>query len=161
MSKSISKNGFVFFLILNVFWSISSFAQTDIVGEWKTKDIIGYANVAEYSLTKVEEINYGRRLTFKSDGAFFCDTSVKCLNDCFVFTSGTYKQVDNDHIQLIVKDAHFVGLTCKMKNLSKEDIIKDLGVFYIYKEGETIRLVPSNGILEDDKKISLADPNKR
>ncbi|GAA3780310.1 hypothetical protein [Flavobacterium ginsengiterrae] len=158
MLKSISKNGFVFFLILNAFWSISSFSQTDLVGEWKTKDIIGYTDLTEFSLTKEKEANYACRLTFKSDGTFFCDVPVKCLNDCFVFTSGTYVQVDNNHIHLIVKDAHFVGLTCKMKNLSKEDIVKDLGVFYIHKDGETIRLIPSSGILEDNKKVSLVDP---
>ncbi|MHC0447403.1 hypothetical protein ACWA1F_18485 [Flavobacterium sp. 3-218] len=137
--------------------SISSFAQSNIVGEWKTKDIIGYTDVAEYSLTKEKEANYGRSLTFKSDGTFFCGAPVKCLNDCFVFTSGTYVQVDTNHVHLIVKDAHFVGLTCKMKNLSKEDVIKDLGVFYIHKEEETIRLIPSNGVLDDDKKVSLVD----
>ncbi|WDF62773.1 hypothetical protein [Flavobacterium sp. KACC 22763] len=158
MAKSISKNGLVFFLILNAFLLMPSFAQTNIVGEWKTKDIIGYADVAEFSLTKVEEINYGHRLTFKSDGTFFCDTPVKCLNDCFVFTSGTYKQVDSDHIQLIVKDVHFVGLTCRIKNLNKEDIIRDLGFFYIHKEGETIRLIANNGILKDHEKLSLVYP---
>ncbi len=157
MSKSIIKNRVFFFLILNAFLSLPSFAQTDLIGEWKTNGVIGYTDVAEFSLTKVEGINYGCRLTFKLDGTFFCDTPVKCLNDCFVFTSGTYKQIDNDHIQLIVKDVHFVGLTCRMKNLNKEDIIKDLGIFYIYKEGEAIRFIPSNGVLEDDKKVFLAD----
>ncbi|UPZ15952.1 hypothetical protein [Flavobacterium humidisoli] len=154
MSKSLIKNGVAIFLILNVFLSMSSFAQTDIVGEWKTNDIIGYTDVAEYSLTKVKEANYGRRLTFKLDGIFFCDAPVQCLNDCFVFTSGTYTQVDNDHIHLIVKDAHILGLNCGMKQIKKEGIVKDLGIFYIYKEGDSIRLIPSNGVLDDNKKVS-------
>ncbi|MET3027682.1 hypothetical protein ABXT06_13470 [Flavobacterium sp. UW10123] len=144
-------------LFLGLFFSISSFAQSDIVGKWETRDIIGYSDVLEYSLLKEKRQNNGRNVTFKPDGTFFCDASVKCLNDCFIFTYGTYTHIDNEHIQLIVKDAHFVGLTCKMKKLSKENIVRDLGVFYIYKEGETIRLIPSNGILEDDKRVSLLD----
>ncbi|WP_369014224.1 hypothetical protein [Flavobacterium anhuiense] len=145
-------------LFLGLFISVSSFAQSDIVGKWETRDIIGYSDVLEYSLVKDKQQNNGRSITFKQDGTFFCDAPVKCLNDCFVFTFGTYKQVDSDHIQLIVKDAHFIGLTCKMKNLNKEDIIRDLGFFYINKEGETIRLIPNNKVLKDAEKLSMVYP---
>lgn len=156
MAEIFGKNKILLFL--GLFISVSSFAQSDIVGKWETRDIIGYSDVLEYSLVKDKQQSNSRSVTFKPDGTFFCDASVKCLNDCFVFTSGTYKQVDSDHIQLIVKDVHFIGLTCKMKNLNKEDIIRDLGFFYIHKEGEAIRLIPNSEVLQDDKKVSLAYP---
>lgn len=52
---------------------------------------------------------------------------------------------------MIVEDVRFVGLYCGMQKIKKKDIIKDLGIFYIYKEGDKIRLIPSNGVLQDDK----------
>lgn len=69
MFKSTNKNKYVF-LILNVFLSLHSFAQTDIAGKWETKDIIGYSDVVEYSLLKKEEAIYGRCVTFTLDGIF-------------------------------------------------------------------------------------------
>ncbi|WP_134150631.1 hypothetical protein [Flavobacterium sp. 270] len=151
MSKSVSNYKTVFFLILNIFFSIISFAQADIVGKWKTKDIIGYTNVKEYSLSKEKEPNYGRRLTFKLDGTFLSNEPIQCPNGCTVFTSGTYALDDNDHIRIIVEDVRFVGFYCGMQRSHKEEYVKDLGVFYIYKEGDSIRLIPSNGVLQDDK----------
>ncbi len=151
MSKSIIKNRIFFFLILNVFLSISSFAQSDIVGKWETRDIIGYTDVAEYSLIKEKEPDSGRTVTFNLDGTFSSGETMQCLTGCFAFTSGTYAIVDNDHIHLIVEDVRFVGLTCGMNKRQKEDFIKDLGVFYIYKEGDKIRLIPSSGVLQDDR----------
>lgn len=151
MSQSVRKIQAIFCLILNVFFTISAFAQIDISGKWKTKDILGYSQVKEYSLTKAEEPIYGRRLTFNLDGTFLSDESNECLNGCTVFTSGTYALVDNDHVRIIVEDVRFVGFYCGMQRSHKEEYIKDLGVFYIYKKGNSIRLIPSNGILEDDK----------
>ncbi|PWB23840.1 hypothetical protein [Flavobacterium sp. HTF] len=151
MFKTTHKNKYVFYLILNVFLSIPSFAQIDIAGKWKTNDIVGYTDVAEYSLIKEKEPNFGRRLTFRLDGTFLCDESIQCLNGCFIFTSGTYALVDNDHIHMIVENVRFVGLDCGRQKSHKEDIIRDLGIFYIYKEGDSIRLIPSNAVLQDDK----------
>lgn len=73
MPKSIVKNRMFFFLVLNVFLAISSFAQTDIVGKWRIKHIIGYTDVVEYSLIKEKEPIYGRSLTFRLDGTFLSD----------------------------------------------------------------------------------------
>ncbi|WP_035650122.1 hypothetical protein [Flavobacterium sp. ASV13] len=142
------------FLFLSFFLSISSFAQINIVGEWKTKDVIGYTDVAEYSLIKSKSAqnNYGRRLMFKLDGTFLCDEPIECPNGCSVFTSGTYTVVDEDHIRMIVENIRFVGFYCGGKKSQLGDVSKDLGIFYVYKEKEdVIRLIPSNGILQEDK----------
>ncbi|MBE8727882.1 hypothetical protein [Flavobacterium hungaricum] len=151
MSRSIRKIQIVFCLILNLFFAVSAFAQIDIAGKWETKDVLGYSDVKEYSLTKAKESSYGRFLTFKLDGTFLSDESIKCLNGCNVFTSGTYVLVDNEHVRIIVEDVRFVGFYCGMQRSDEEEYIKDLGVFYIYREGDSIRLIPSNGILQDDK----------
>lgn len=151
MFKLLHKNKDVLFLILNIFLIIPSFAQTDISGKWKIKTIIGYTDVTEYTLIKEKEPVYGNRLTFRLDGTFLRDESIECLNGCAVFTSGTYVLVDNDHIHMVVEDVQFAGLYCGMQKTKKKDIIKDLGIFYIYRDGNTIRLIPSNGILKDDK----------
>lgn len=138
-------------LFLGLFLSMPGFAQSDIVGKWETRDIIGYSDVVEYSLLKGKEQNDGRSVTFNLDGTFSCGETMQCVTDCFVFTSGTYAMIGNDHIHLIVENVRFVGSTCGMKKTQKENFIKDLGVFYIYKEGTAIRLVPSSGDLKDDK----------
>lgn len=137
-------------LFFGLFFSVSSFAQSGIAGKWETKDIIGYSNAVEYSLIKEKQQNNGRSVTFNLDGTFSCGETMQCLSDCFVFTAGTYAMIGNDHIHLIVEDIRFVGLLCGMKKTQKEDF-KDLGVFYIYKEGDAIRLIPSNGVLQEDK----------
>jgi len=151
MSKSAVKNNVFFFLILNVILSIPSFAQSDILGKWETSDVIGYADATEYSLVKEKQQNYGSNMAFNFDGTFLCEERMECLNDCFVSTSGTYAMIDSDHVHIIVEDIHFAGLTCGTKGKQKEDFIKDLGVFYVYKEGDKICLIPSNGVLQDDK----------
>lgn len=138
-------------LFLGLFLSIPSFAQSDIVGKWETKDIIGYTNAIEYSLIKGKQENVGRSVTFNLDGTFSCGETMQCFTGCFAFTSGTYAMVDNDHIHLIMEDIRFVGFTCGMKKTQKKDFIKDLGIFYIYKEGDTIRLIPSSGNFQDDR----------
>lgn len=150
MFKSTNKNKYVF-LILNVFLSLHSFAQTDIAGKWETQDIIGYSDVVEYSLLKKETSIYGRHATFSLDGTFSSNELIGCPNGCSVLTSGTYELVDNDHIHIIVENVRFFGLYCGMIRSDKKDIIKDLGIFYIHKDANLIRLIPSNGILQDDK----------
>lgn len=76
---------------------------------------------------------------------------MECPNGCSVLTSGTYELVDNDHIHIIVENVRLVGLYCGMTTLDKKNIIKDLGIFYIHKDANLIRLIPSNGVLQDDK----------
>lgn len=150
MTEIFHKNKILLFL--GLFLSMSTFAQVaGIEGEWGTNDIIGYSNVIEYSLVKEKSQSYSRSITFNADGRFSCGETMKCLNGCSVFTAGTYAMIGNDHIRLIVEEVRFVGLTCGMKKTQKEDFIKDLGVFYIYKEGNSIRLIPSCGNLQDDK----------
>lgn len=132
-ATGLKKHVIILFLI---FFPSMFFAQNVIVGKWKTKDVIGYGDKAIYTLIKEKESNYGRYVIFNLDGTFLCNEIVKCLDDCFVSISGTYTVIDNDCIHMNVDDVCFYGSMCEMKKRNKEDIIKDLGVFYIKKEGD-------------------------
>nr|WP_294785418.1 hypothetical protein [uncultured Flavobacterium sp.] len=127
-------------------------AQNTIEGKWIAKNIIGYTDLTTYSLVKEKEPNNGYSVTFNLDGTFSSAQTMQCLNDCFVSASGTYTLIDNDHLRMIVENVRSVGLLCGMKKINKKELIRDLGVFYIYKEGENaIQLIPSNGNLQEDK----------
>ncbi|WP_196216489.1 hypothetical protein [Flavobacterium sp. LC2016-01] len=138
-------------MIVTMFVSIGSYAQINIVGIWSTKEIIGLNNVLEYSLKEQKTRDFGRYLTFRDDGTFLSDEYGECLSGCSVFTSGNYKIIDSYHININVQKVHYSGVTCGMMKVDESEVIKDLGIFYIYKEEGSIRLISSNGILQDDK----------
>lgn len=139
-------------LFLGLFLSMSISAQVaNIEGEWSTKDIIGYSDVFEYSLIKEKQPNEGRSVTFNLDGKFSCGEPMICPNGCSVYTSGSYAIVDNDHINMVVENVRFVGFYCGNLRVQHENKSKDLGVFYIHKEGDAVRLIPSSGNLQDDR----------
>ncbi|MNK42233.1 hypothetical protein D3C87_609150 [compost metagenome] len=150
MAEIFHKNKILLFL--GWFLSISASAQVvSIEGEWSTKDIIGYSNVFEYSLIKEKQPNEGRSVIFSLDGTFSCGEPMICPNGCSVYTSGSYKMVDNDHIRMVVENVRFVGFYCGNLRAQQENKSKDLGVFYIYKEGDAVRLIPSKGDFQKDR----------
>ncbi len=151
MSKSAGNYKTVFFLILNIFFSITSFAQIDIAGKWYTNRILGFPYVEEYSLIEQTDHNFGYSLTLKLDGTFSSDDRPECGNGSAISTSGTYALIDDYHIRIIVEHEGCFGLMCGDVKEYKSEYVKDLGIFYIYKEGNSIRLIPSNGVLQDDK----------
>ncbi|MCY1454966.1 hypothetical protein D9M71_720660 [compost metagenome] len=59
--------------------------------------------------------------------------------------------VDNDHIRMVVENVRFVGFYCGNLRAQQENKSKDLGVFYIYKEGDAVRLIPSKGDFQKDR----------
>ncbi|MDW8849140.1 hypothetical protein SD960_03480 [Flavobacterium sp. MMLR14_040] len=150
MSKSILKNKVVL-LFVNLFFSMISFSQTNMVGRWEVREPIGVRDMEEYSLVRQEKRVYGNALILTQDGMFFNEDIVPCLNGSSVLPSGTYTLIDDYHIRFIVEDVHLQGLYAGMLEIKTSDIIKDLGVFYIYKEENSIRLIKSNGVLQDDK----------
>ncbi|AWK02884.1 hypothetical protein HYN56_01105 [Flavobacterium crocinum] len=150
MTEIFRKNKILLFLGLILPLSVSA-QVVNIEGEWSTKDIIGYSNVFEYSLMKEKQPSEGRSITFSLDGTFSCGEPMICPNGCSVYTSGSYRMVDNDHIQMIVQNVRFVGFYCGNLRTQKENNSKDLGVFYIYKEGDAVRLIPSSGNLQEDR----------
>lgn len=150
MSTSILKNKVVF-LLISLFFSIISIAQTNMVGRWGVKQAIGFRDVDEYSLVEQKKRDYGHALILNQDGTFYNEDVVPCLSGSSVLPSGTYALIDDYHIRFIVEDVDFQGFTSGMLQIKKSDLIRDLGIFYIYKEENSIRLIKSNGVLQDDK----------
>ncbi len=151
MLKSILNFKIIVFLLFNMFLPVVSYSQINMVGIWKTKEIIGLNNVVEYCLVQQKNKTFGRFLALKIDGTFSSYDLEECLSGCSVSTSGTYKIIDDCHISMNVQKVGYSGLTCGMMKVDGSQIIKDLGVFYVFVEENSIRLIPSNGILQDDK----------
>lgn len=145
----LKKQIIILFLILfpNLF-----LAQNALEGRWMAKNLIGSTNTTTFSLVKEKEPNYGYSVSFNLDGTFSSGEAILCINGCSVSTSGTYTLIGNKHVRIMVNDVHLVGLTCGMSKTNNKKLIRDLGVFYIYKDGQdAIELIPSNGNLQEDE----------
>jgi hypothetical protein len=149
ISKSIMKNNLVF-LFLSIFFSVFSNAQTNIYGTWNINKIIGVGDYKEYALVAEKQFSCGNNVKLNLDGTFESRYSAPCGNDCFTSSSGRFIMIDDAHIRFIVADIHFSGW-CGEQLKSESDLNRDLGIFYIYKDSKSIRLIESNGILEDDE----------
>ncbi|MDR1877845.1 MAG: hypothetical protein LBQ84_09505 [Flavobacteriaceae bacterium] len=133
---------------------ISNFvlAQTkhDLEGLWIIDEIIGLYTVDEYNLSKVSEQDaskgwvYGKSITF-SDGTFNSHYSAECGNDCFPSSKGTFKMVNNTHIQLKLKLVEIRG-GCPH---SRDSNHRDLGIFLIKKLENGYRLIRSSSTESD------------
>lgn len=148
-SKSIMKNNLVF-LFMSILFSVFSNAQTNIYGTWNVNKIIGVGDYKEYALVAERQFLYGNNVRLNLDGTFESRYSALCGNDCFKSSSGRFIMIDDAHIRFIVADIHFWGW-CGEQLKSESDLNRDLGIFYIYKDSKSIRLIESNGVLEDDK----------
>lgn len=148
MFKSISKNKVAVLLIL--FFSIVSNAQINMFGDWRIDNIIGISDIKEYSMVKQEESNRsGHLLTLNLDGTFISRNLPSCGNDTFLNTFGNFILIDDTHIRFILQQTSSRNYN-KVHNL-ESDLSRDLGIFYIYKDSKSVRLIASNGVLEDDK----------
>jgi len=142
-------NKLVLILVFS-FLPTSVIAQIKIYGNWEIGNLIGLNDVDEYSMVKQKEFSLGNSLTLNLDGTFSSGYSAKCGNDCFQNTSGRFIFIDEVHIRFILEDIHFSGF-CGSNLKTESELNRDLGIFYIYKEANSIRLIKSNGILQDDK----------
>lgn len=131
----------VFILFLTQF----IYAQ-DIVGKhWYINAIIGgdMQNTQAFTLSKVvlntkNQFLYGNSIIFNDNNTFSCSYSAPCGNDCFPSSTGTFKMIDDKHIQLFVIEYDQQG-DCESKHI---ELNKDLGIYYILNESdEIIKLV--------------------
>lgn len=134
--------------IMIVFFFHNSYSQ-NIFGEyWRVNEIIGQdnENTQEYILHKIDKNNkyslYGTKIIFNPDNSFTCDYSAKCGNDCFPSSFGTYKIIDNKHINLFVKVFEQSG-DCDSK---KNRLNLDMGKYFIsQKSDKVVKLIKSDG----------------
>jgi len=148
MTKLILKNKFVF-LLISVLFSVTVNAQTNIFNTWRISNLIGFRDLNEYSMVAMGEDHWGYMLILNHDGTFISRNLPECGNDFSRNVSGSFMLVDDSHIRFILKKTSYSSLN-KNDNSESEATV-DLGIFYIYKEANSIRLIKSNGILQDDK----------
>lgn len=140
----------VFLLLISMFFSVVSYAQVNLIGTWTIDNLIGIRDLKEYSLVAEKELSFGNNLSLELDGTFSSEYLAECLKDCFASTSGRFIRIDDTHIRFILVNTHYRGW-CGKDSKSESDLNKDLGIFYIYKDSGSVRLIESNGILQDDK----------
>ncbi|MET3020971.1 hypothetical protein [Flavobacterium hydatis] len=127
----------------------------NIFGEkWNISEIIGQDTkyTQEYTLSKIDQSdnNYvmqGTKISFDKDNTFNCLYSARCGNDCFPSSVGTYKIIDNKHINLFVKEFRQTGF-CEHKKIA---LNLNLGQYYISQKSDTIiKLIKSDGNIFQD-----------
>lgn len=148
MTKLILKNKFVF-LLISVLFSVTVNAQTNIFNTWRISNLIGFRDLNEYSMVAMGEDRWGYMLILNHDGTFISRNLPECGNDFSRNVSGNFMLVDDSHIRFILKKTSYSSLN--KNNNSESEATVDLGIFYIYKGANSIRLIKSNGILQDDK----------
>ena len=97
---------------------ITCFAQSDISNFWVYGDgTRGISNVIndkddsyviykdEIEDSDISSPRHGPILFLNTDGTFFSTTTSECGNDCFYHSSGTFKKIDETHIQLQIKES--------------------------------------------------------
>lgn len=126
-----------------------------LVGYWKIKEFIWNTSKNEYTLyehRKVEKAGYGNRIQFNEDGTFRCSYSAPCGNDCFPFSSGNYRILDNNYIEIIVNYISQDGF-CEEIN---EEGNWNLGNYYMYfGNGGICKLVKSSNTIDVDKQKAI------
>ncbi|AWK04002.1 hypothetical protein HYN56_07060 [Flavobacterium crocinum] len=135
--------------------SSSIYSQNLLNEYWNISEIIGQdtINTGEFTLQRKDKTDqyysrYGMKIIFNKDNSLACNYSAPCGNDCFPSSIGTYKMIDQKHINLFVKEFQQFG-DCESKNI-KLDL--NLGNYYISKQSDkTIKLIKSNGDLSQDK----------
>lgn len=132
------------------------FSQNSIIGKWRINHLIGYEARSEeyiahneyqlYLQDKRQNFSYGNNVVFNADGKFASGYSAPCGNDCFPLTAGKFKFIDDNHVSFYL-DSIFVFGDCKHLKLFPK---KELGIYYVSKQDNVIKLIKSNGNLSDD-----------
>ena len=121
---------------------ITCFAQSEISNFWEYGDgSRGISTVINdqddsYMIIKDKiEGSFVPILYLKADGTFYSTTTSECGNDCFYHSSGTFKKIDETHIQLQIKESGQAGL-CRDGSITNTEP-RDLGIFEIktYEDG--------------------------
>ena len=90
---------------------ITCFAQSEISNFWEygtrgISEVINDKNDSYWiSRDLIQEPSYGSYLNLNADGTFDSWNSAECGNDCFYHSNGTFKKIDETHIQLQIKES--------------------------------------------------------
>ena len=121
---------------------ITCFAQGEISnfweygdGTWKISNVINDKNDSYMMHKDVKQgskssgFSYSPILYLEANGTFYSRNFTPCGNDCFYHSSGTFKKIDETHIQLQIKVSGQSGLCLGGEKVNTEP--RDLGIFEI------------------------------
>ena len=132
---------------------ITCFAQSEISNFWEygTRGIsivIDY-QVDSYVIYKdvIQDSDsssprYKRILYLKADGTFYSGNSISCGYDCAYYSSGTFKKIDETHIQLQIKKS-WQSSWCLGGEITNTEP-RDLGIFEIKTYENGYKLIKIN-----------------
>ena len=136
---------------------ITCFAQSEISNFWEYgNDSRGISTVINdqddsYMILKDEiEHSFVPILYLKADGTFYSTTTSECGNDCFYHSSGTFKKIDETHIQLQIKESGQAGM-CWGESITNTEP-RDLGIFEIRTYKDRYDLIKINNKIFTNKK---------
>ena len=143
----------ILFLLL---FPITCFAQGEISNFWEYGDgALKISNVINdkndsYTIHKKDvkqgsknsRFRYSPILYLNTDGTFYSTTTSECGNDCFRHSSGTFKKIDETHIQLQIKVSGQLGLCRGGEKVNTEP--RDLGIFEIKAYEDRYNLIKIN-----------------
>lgn len=133
-------------LLLLLLVSQSAFS-IHIEGKWRIGSIPGLKDDSQFVLYPIEgEGLSGNNINF-NENKFTVQYHAPCLNDCFPSVWGRYEMTDDNHVRLFLEKVSFWGM-CGSRRKDYEP--KDLGLFYISAEGESIKLIKSDGNIRQD-----------
>ena len=136
---------------------ITCFAQSEISNFWEYgNDSRGISTVINdqddsYMILKDEiEHSFIPILYLKADGTFFSTTTSECGNNCIRHSSGTFKKIDETHIQLQIKVSGQSDLCPGGRVTNTEP--RDLGIFEIRTYKDRYDLIKINNKIFTNKK---------
>lgn len=140
----------LFGVMILCFTTLSS-AQT-IQGRWEIDKLILDASNQEFYLTPLSDEptkKYGNRFDLKEDGSFQSRYTAWCGMDCFTSSFGSATFSDARHVQFRIDTIHYERHCDGHFKANKFPI--DAGIYCIHKKNDQIRLIKSNGDLEQDE----------
>ena len=132
---------------------ITCFAQGEISnfweygdGTWKISNVINDKNDSYMIHKDVKQgskssgFRYSPILYLEANGTFYSRNFTPCGNDCFYYSDGTFKKIDETHIQLQIKES---GQSCPGgKKVNRKR--RDLGIFEIKTYEDRYDLIKIN-----------------
>nr|WP_219999526.1 hypothetical protein [Snodgrassella alvi] len=123
---------------------ITCFAQSEISNFWEYGNGTRAISISSVIDDKVDSymiykdvkqdsdsfrFRYSPILYLKADGTYFSTTTSECGNDCFYYSDGIFKKIDETHIQLQIEKSGQSDLCPGGKKVNRKR--RDLGIFEI------------------------------
>src|SRR5690606_33011978 len=120
----------------------------ELTGKWLINFQITEKEISEYIIYKPnKERAFGNYILINENETFSTYEAQECGSYCNIKTLGTYKMIDENYIQFILKSV-LKNRFCQDKDYNPN---KNIGLYYIHREEDKIRLLKSDGSIEKDR----------